>query len=175
MRKIRPSKAILAAKAASRSNGALGRGAITEAGKHRSSQNAIRHGLLSKSIVLRNESGDTFTQLLAHHQAKLRPADDVEEGAIEEMAAASWRLRRLWTIETRLFDNSIEKRPETEERDRLAGAFSDLAAGNDLNLLDRYENKLHRMYQRSLHNFLVLRELGDNQNNQTNLDSDKSC
>ena len=91
------------------------------------------------------------------------------------MAASSWRLRRLWTIETRLFDNSIGKRAETDERDRLAGAFSDLAAGNDLNLLDRYENKLHRMYQRSLHNFLVLREISADENNQTNLDSDKPC
>jgi hypothetical protein len=175
---MQPSKAILAARAASRANGALGRGPVTEEGKRRSSQNSTRHGLLSKTIVLRNESGDTFARLLAQHQAKLRPADDVEEDAIEEMAASSWRLRRLWTIETCLFDNSIEKRKETDERDRLAGAFSDLAAGNELNLLDRYENKLHRMYQRSLHKFLVLRELAideNNENNQTNLDSDKPC
>ena len=172
---MRPSKAILAARAASRANGALGHGPVSEAGKRNSSQNAIRHGLLAKSTVLGNESGETFERLLAQHQAKLRPADDVEEGAIEEMASSFWRLRRLWTIETRLFDNSINKRTETDERDRLAGAFSDLAAGNDLNLLDRYENKLHRMYQRSLHKFLLLRELGTNENSQTNLDSDKPC
>jgi hypothetical protein len=172
---MRPSKAILAARRASRANGALGRGPVTEQGKRNSSRNATRHGLLSKAIVLQNESGDTFARLLDQHHAKLRPADDVEEGAIEEMAASFWRLRRLWTIETRLFDNSVEKRTETDERDRLANAFSDLAAGNDLNLLDRYENKLHRMYQRSLHNFLVLREISADENNQTNLDSDKPC
>jgi hypothetical protein len=172
---MQPSRAILAARAASRANGALGRGPVTEAGRRHSSRNAIRHGLLSKATVLRNESEETFARLLAQHQAKLKPADDVEEGAIEEMASAFWRLRRLWTIETTLFDNSIEKRTETDERDRLAGAFSDLAAGNELNLLDRYENKLHRMYQRSLNKFLVLRELGISENNQTNLDSDKPC
>jgi len=137
--------------------------------------NAVRHGLLSKAIVLQNESAETFAQHLAHHQAKLAPMDDVEEGAVEEMAAASWRLRRLWTIETRLFDNGITKRTETDERDRLAGAFSDLAVGNDLSLLDRYEKKLHRMYQRSLHNFLLLREFDMGKNDQTNLDSEKSC
>jgi hypothetical protein len=174
MRPLRPSKAILAARAASRSNGALGQGPVTKEGKRNSSRNATRHGLLSKATVLSSESEETFARLVAQHQAKLRPADDVEEGAIEEMASSFWRLRRLWTIETRLFDKSIEKRPETDERDRLAAAFSDLAAGNDLNLLDRYENKLHRMYQRSLYKFLVLRELGARENNQTNLDSDKS-
>jgi hypothetical protein len=172
---MRPSKAILAARAASRTNGARGRGPVTEEGKRRSSLNAIRHGLLSKAVVLQNESEEVFAQLLAQHHARLGPADDVEEGTIEEMVAANWRLRRLWTIETRLFDNCVGKRTETDERDRLAGAFSELAAGNDLHLLDRYENRLHRMYQRSLHNFLVLRELGHDENDQTNLDSDKSC
>lgn len=171
---MRSSKAILAARAASRANGARGHGPVTEEGKSRSSLNAIRHGLLAKGVVLSNESEETFSQLLGQHLEKLGPADDVEQGAIEEMVASNWRLRRLWTIETRLFDNNIGKRQDTDERDRLAGAYSDLAAGNDLNLLDRYEARLHRMYQRSLHNFLVLRELG-NKNYQTNLDSDKSC
>src|SRR6185312_7791684 len=114
----------------------------TEDGKRRSSLNAIRHGLLAKGVVLGNESEETFARLHAQHLAKLGPADDVEEGAVEEMVAASWRLRRLWAIETRLFDNSIAKRQEPDERDRLAGAFSDLAAGNSLHILDRYETRL---------------------------------
>lgn len=175
---MRPSKAILAARAASRANGARGRGPVTEEGKRRSSLNAIRHGLLAKGVVLQNESEETFARLHAQHLAKLGPADAVEEGAVEEMVAANWRLRRLWAIETRLFDNSIAKRQEPDERDRLAGAFSDLAAGNTLHILDRYENRLHRMYQRSLHQFLVLREIADgeaDENFQTNLDSDKPC
>ena len=172
---MRPSKAILAARAASRTNGARSCGPVTEEGKRRSSLNAIRHGLLSKSVVLQNESEEGFGQLLAQHIAKLAPADDAEIEAVEEMVASIWRFRRLWTIETRLFDNSIGKRQDTDERDRLAGAWSDLASGNDLHLLDRYENRLHRMYQRSLNNFLVLRELSRGENDQTNLDSDKPC
>jgi hypothetical protein len=39
----------------------------------------------------------------------------------------------------------------------------------------RANGALHRTYQPSLHNFLVLRELCADENNQTNLDSDKSC
>ncbi len=35
-----------------------------------------------------------------------------------------------------------------------------LADGPKLNLLHRYETRLHVMYQRSLHNLLVLRQLG---------------
>jgi hypothetical protein len=40
----------------------------------------------------------------------------------------------------------------------MAAAFSELATGNELNLLDRYEARLHRAYQRALSNFLALRE-----------------
>ena len=171
---MRPSKAILAARAASKANGARGHGATTEQGKRRSSLNAIRHGLLSKAVVLQNESEEGFAQLLAQHLARFAPTNDVEHEAIEEMVASVWRIRRLLTIETRLFDNSIAKRTETDERDRLAHAWSDLASGNDLQLLDRYENRLHRIYRRSLNNLLDLRQPGENENDQTNLDSDKS-
>jgi hypothetical protein len=162
-------------KAASRANGARSRGPVTAEGRRRSSLNAIRHGLLSKAVVLQNESEEGFAQLLAQHLARFAPADDVEHDAIEEMVASIWRIRRLWTIETRLFDNSIGKRTDTDERDRLAHAWSDLAASNDLHLLDRYENRLHRIYRRSLSNFLDLRELEKNEIDQTNLDRPKSC
>jgi hypothetical protein len=143
---------------ASRANGALSRGPKTEEGKRRSSANSIRHGLLAKCVVLRNESQETFAQHLDQHLQKLNPADDVEQGVVEEMAAAAWRLRRLWTIETTLLDKCVEKRPESGERARIAAAFAELSSSNELHLLDRYEARLHRMYQRSLHNLLVLRE-----------------
>jgi hypothetical protein len=41
---------------------------------------------------------------------------------------------------------------------RLAAAFSQLAASPELNLLHRYEARLHRIYQRALNNLLMLRE-----------------
>ncbi len=143
---------------ASRANGAKSRGPKTEEGKRRSAQNSLRHGLLAKCILLDNECRDTFQIVHQYHIEKFNPADDVEHSAVEEMVAAAWRLRRLWTIETALFDNKIGKRTDPTSRDRMAAAFSELAAGNELNLLDRYEARLHRAYQRALSNFLALRE-----------------
>ena len=143
---------------ASRKNGARSRGPKTAEGKQISSRNAIRHGLLSKNVVLKNESETVFTALLGQHLAKLAPSDGVEHCAVEEMVASAWRLRRLWAIEKQLFDEAIEKRPEAGEIERIAAAFSGLTAGPPLHLLDRYETRLHRMYQRSLQNFLILRE-----------------
>jgi hypothetical protein len=45
---------------ASRAKGATSRGPKTEEATRRSSQNAIRHGLLAKCIVLHNESEEVF-------------------------------------------------------------------------------------------------------------------
>src|SRR5579871_4025355 len=90
----------------SRANGALSRGPLTPEGKRRSSQNAIHHGLLSDCVVLPGESLDTFAEVLAQHVDRFAPADGVELGMIEEMAAAYWRLRRSWAIENALLASS---------------------------------------------------------------------
>lgn len=147
---------------ASRANGALSRGPVTPEGKRKSSINALRHGLLSQCIVLENESEEHFDALLQQHANKFQPLDDVEQCAIEDMTAANWRLRRLWSIEATLFDEAVDKNPKPTERSRLAAAFSDLTATRELDLIDRYEARLHKMYQRALLNLVVLRRMDEN-------------
>jgi len=73
---------------ASRANGAHARGPRTPAGKARSSQNAIPHGLLAKCFVMAGESSPGFDALLYQHQARFAPADGVDQGYVEVMAAA---------------------------------------------------------------------------------------
>src|SRR5664280_2878452 len=140
----------------SRANGARSRGPITAEGKEHSSANARRHGLLAKCVVLETESKHCFDDLLTQHIRRFSPADGVEFAMIEEMVAANWRMRRAWAIENRLMDNAICNQPPGNELDRLANAFSQLAASPELNLLHRYEARLHRIYQRALNNLLLL-------------------
>lgn len=141
----------------SRANGARSRGPQTPEGKKRSSQNALRHGLLARCIVLGNESREGFDALMAEYLARFGPVDAVELGMIEEMVAAFWRIRRAWAMETRLLDSSLENQPPGDELSRLAGVFTELSGSPQLNLLNRYETRLHRIYQRALHNLLLLR------------------
>ncbi len=143
---------------ASRANGALARGRKTPAGIVRSSQNAIRHGLLAKTVVLDNESADGFKDVLAEYETRMQPADNVELGMVEEMVASWWRLRRLWAIETSTLDTGIHAQPPGDELARITAAFSDPANAPQLNLLHRYETRIHRMYQRALYNLALLRE-----------------
>jgi hypothetical protein len=142
----------------SRANGARSRGPRTPEGKARSSVNAIRHGLLSKTTVLENEDEDSFQKLVGHYIERFSPVGQVDFDMIEEMTHSYWLLRRAWAIQTRMMDDAMRHQPARDELGRITAAFRELAAGPELALLHRYETSLHRMYQRSLHNLLLLRE-----------------
>ena len=142
---------------ASRANGALSRGPLSPEGKRRSALNALRHGLLSDCVVLPGESVEAFAELLAQHIERFAPVDGVEFGMIEEMAAAYWRLRRSWAIENTLLAESLAAQPPGDDVARITAAFKQQASSSELALLHRYESRLHQMYQRALHNILLLR------------------
>ena len=145
---------------ASRANGALSPGPKSPEGRRRSSQNALRHGLSARSLVLESESPEGFAAVLADHIGRLNPADGVEYAMIEEMVAAHWRLRRAWAIETRMLEKQIAAQPPGGDLDRTADAFSALADAPAMALMHRYEARLHLTYQRSMQNLLLLRITG---------------
>lgn len=146
----------------SRANGARSRGPATADGKQRSSANSLRHGLLAKCVVLENESVPGFKALLQDFLVRFDPADGVELGMIEEMVAALWRQRRAWAIETRTMDAAMASVPAgDDELARITGAFAALAGQPQLELIHRYETRLHRMFQRALKNLMVLRSAAE--------------
>jgi hypothetical protein len=144
----------------SRANGARSQGPVTPHGIQRSSQNARRHGLLAKCVVLDAECKETFESLLSQYEARFQPADDIEFGMIEEMISSYWRLRRAWAIETRLLEDLITGKRADDAIGGITAAFSAAAGPNSLALMHRYETRLHMMYQRALHNLLLLRAAG---------------
>jgi len=139
----------------------------------------MRHGLLANILLMKDESSDVFEDHLKQLVDRLQPADDVELGMVEEIAAASWRMRRAWAFETRMLDNAtaagsagsagglgpqtglaagdLGPQAESDQLDRMTAAFATLANSPALGLIHRYETRLHLMYQRSLHNLLLLR------------------
>src|SRR5450432_2750503 len=146
-------------KRSSRANGSLSRGPVTPEGKQRSSQNAISHGLLAEAVLLPGENPDGFQASLDQHLERFAPLDAVEEAMIEEMVAANWRMRRAWSMESKLLTDGIAIQTGPDNRSRITGAFRDLADSPALSLLLRYETRLHMMYQRAFHNILLLRDM----------------
>jgi len=107
----------------SRANGARSKGPVTESGKQISAQNARKHGLLAKIVVLKNESKPGFAETMAEHLERFQPADAVEYGIVEEMVAAHWQLRRSWSIETKTLDECFRPEECPDGTSSLAALF----------------------------------------------------
>jgi hypothetical protein len=146
-----------------RINGAKSHGPITPEGKARSSANSRRHGLTA-SVLIDGESDEHFQLLLSDFMDHFQPQSAVETDLVEVMAIARWRLRRLLSIETHMFELGMLGSTQridalfkgTDHDDRLAFAFQEMSAGNSLTLLLRYEGSLNRSYDKALKQLLQL-------------------
>jgi hypothetical protein len=149
---------------ASRRNGSLSRGPVTSEGKARSAQNGTTHGLAgSKTIVLEGEDEQKWQALLQSCICQFQPANDLEDELVEEIAAARWRIRRSRAVETAMINMELEKQRKHvdtafEQPDyslRHASAIQGL--GLNLNLIDRYDVRVRRNFDRAVKNFYDLR------------------
>jgi len=145
---------------ANRANAARSTGPITPKGKSYSSRNALRHGFRAKQILVNTESPTPFKTVFDLFVARWAPVDDIEISFVKQMAVASWNLRRVWAMETGMLESAMENQPARRNIARLTAAFGDLAAGPVINLLHRYETRLHVDYQRALRNLLLVRQAG---------------
>src|SRR5579883_184994 len=146
-----------------RENGAKSHGPKTEAGKQRSSQNALRHGLSAQTLVLPSEDPAEYQRLLDGYLQQFRPTGPVEADLVHEMVAAKWRLNRLVLVETQLLaastdeveQNRAEKIEDGDEDEpltpaqSLAQAFENLSR-DTLSFLYRTQGRLERTYSRAL-------------------------
>ena len=82
-----------------RINGARFRGPVTAEGKHISSRNSTRHGMLAQTVVLEGDSKDRFQELLDGLIAEFQPGSTTETALVETMAIARWRYLRILSLQ----------------------------------------------------------------------------
>ena len=80
---------------ASRANGAQSSGPVSDEGKARSSQNALKQGLFSKRRLLDDEDPEEFQQFKDSFIESLQPVTPTEHVLVDRMVMARWRLGRL--------------------------------------------------------------------------------
>jgi hypothetical protein len=143
----------------SRANGAKSQGPVTAAGKARSAQNSVTHGIFRSPFVLRNESNPAFLQLEAGFKEEWDPQGPTETALVEQMIICQWRLKRIWQTEVAAIDMQMDQdAPEIaagfkqiDEPCRGAIAFKHLADDSKfLDLMQRYDRTLSRQFDRAL-------------------------
>lgn len=102
---------------ANRRNAELSTGPKTASGKAASSKNALRHGLLSRQVVLPDEDPAEFEEFQRRLIADLRPIGELETVFAERIMLGAWRLRRVVRLEA-----AVIRSQESELQ-----AFPDLA------------------------------------------------
>jgi hypothetical protein len=90
--------------ARNRQNAKRSTGPKTCEGKQRSSQNAFRHGLYSKQILLPHEDPEEFEQLHAGLAEEHRPSTPTERLLVQEMAQNYWRIQRYRQLQDAGFE-----------------------------------------------------------------------
>jgi len=157
-------------------NGAKAAGSKSPQGIQRSSQNALVHGLTSRTLVLSNEVPEKFNLLMQSYVEKFRPQDGVEMNLVNEMVAARWRQQRIWLIQTAAIELQMELHEEQPDNPnagvgeayRISLAFTAMANNEkNLDMLIRYETAFSRMHDRAMKALHRLREEQNLQNDPT--------
>jgi hypothetical protein len=125
--------------AANAANAQHSTGPRTPAGRIRSSQNASKHGLTAREVVIGPGEQDEFDDLLADYQADIKPQGAIQQTLFNPLVATPWNLHRIRRMESEL----------------CAGAsYKDLLANHDLqNQLDRlarHHTRIERTFHRCL-------------------------
>ncbi len=127
--------------AANTANAQHSTGPRTLEGKIRSSQNASKHGLTSRDVIIAPDSGEReeFDDLLAQFHADIQPQGAVQQTLFDQLVASAWNLRRVRRMEAELWDGSSNE---------------DLARNVDLQLkidrLARHHTRIERSFHRCL-------------------------
>jgi hypothetical protein len=136
----------------------------TEAGKQRSSLNALRHGLTGQTVVLPTEDHSAYQR---HSQSFLdehQPKGATETQLVQSLIDTSWRQNRAAAVETNLFSLGI-----TEMEDRIQANHSDdetaLAMARAFrehtrafSQISMYSQRLARQFERTLELLLKIQD-----------------
>jgi hypothetical protein len=88
---------------ANRRNARLSTGPVTEEGKRRSRQNALRHGLTAETVIDALEDAEDYAAFEMAVAADYDAQSAVERELVLRLASLLWRLRRATAIESGLF------------------------------------------------------------------------
>jgi len=148
--------------AVNKANAQKSTGPRTEAGKQRSSLNALRHGLTGQTIVLPTEDHSAYERHSQSFLNQYHPKDATETQLVQSLIDTSWRMNRAATVETNLFSLGIiemedrlhANHPEAEAALAMALAFREhMRAFANISINSQ---RLARQFERTLAQLLQI-------------------
>ena len=111
-----------------------------------SKYNALKHGLLSKEVLLDGEDEKVLIEIGKKLRTELEPQTELELVLIDRITANVWRLRRVMQIEREMMEN------DKDDEKTLGEAISnDFSYKDTYGKLIRYEANIERGIYKALH------------------------
>jgi len=139
-----------------RANAQNSTGPHTEAGKQRSSLNALRHGLTGQTIVLPSDDLAAYERHCKEFHDQYQPKNKTETQLTQSLADLSWRLNRITAIETNLLTLGITEQANgvdienDQAHTALAMAKAFREQSQAMANIGMYEHRLSTRFQRTL-------------------------
>ena len=146
---------------ANRRNALKSTGPKSPDGKARVARNALKHGLLSKDVLMEGESPSELNAFRKAMAAELAPEGEVESLLADRAVASAWRLRRANGLERDVVEQLLDRQRALH---RSGDPYADVlqltarqAAAHTLHKTDtysklsRYEAHIERSLYRALH------------------------
>jgi hypothetical protein len=148
---------------ANRLNAQKSTGPKTPEGRAAVRLNGVKHGITAQTLVLKGEREADFTALLDSYEAEHQPATPTEEFLVQQLAMATWRLRRLYHAEASFHKHKLKEIADTHAGIKLSDTeHLGLVNGwskETMATFNRQESRLERTFYRALHELQHLRKL----------------
>ncbi len=147
---------VTARTAANRKNAERSTGPRTDAGKARSSRNAVRGALTGRVVVLPNDDLDAYQTHVLGYKQQFKPCTDYELGLVQALADTDWRLQRIPHLIMALMTKGREEFAEAfhhlkpAERAVRIELETTLKYEKQLRNLQLQENRLHRRHEKDV-------------------------
>jgi hypothetical protein len=129
-------------------------GPVTPEGKAIVSKNALKHGLLSKEVMIPGENPKRLAQIRRDLVVAVVPEGALESVLVDRVVSTLWRMRRIIKIESDLMG---KEEWYSDSKKSIGDKFrDDSKTGNAYLKLMRYENSLQRGLYRALHELVRL-------------------
>jgi hypothetical protein len=151
--------------AANQKNSQLSTGPTSEAGKAKSSLNAVKSGLTGRTVLLSGDDAALYEAHVSQFIENYAPVGDDERNLVQSLADTEWRLLRIPSLEMGIYAvGRIEfaglfANEDDAVRKHLIEAQVFLAYQRQLNNLSIQESRLRRQREKDA---AALRELQDN-------------
>src|SRR5215213_5260233 len=111
--------------AANRANAQKSTGPKTLEGKAASKMNAVKHGLLSREVLVAGEDHQELTALQEWFEEDLQPVGPMEVMLLGQVVATHWRLRRILAAESGEIKREAESNEASTDSSALRSPMGD--------------------------------------------------